>query len=149
MPEMPDSIWMNSVWDKKRIRDSHTKEDIEICPLSISLKSIGMVGGNMEKRVYIRDNYLMILMPREVDHYASEELRRQADRLMEDERVGHVVFDFSETDFMDSSGIGVIMGRYQKIACFGGKVIAVHVNDRIKRIIDMSGLHRFVEIGEV
>lgn len=103
----------------------------------------------MDKRVYIRDNYLIILMPREVDHYASENLRRQADRLLEDERVGHVVFDFAETDFMDSSGIGVIVGRYQKISCFGGKVIAVNMNDRIKRIIDMSGLQRFVEIGEI
>lgn len=112
-------------------------------------KSVEMVGGSMDKRVYIRDNYLIIVMPREVDHYSSEKLRRQADKLLADERVEHVVFDFAETDFMDSSGIGVIAGRYQKIACVGGRVIAVHANDRIKRIICMSGLQSFVEIGEI
>lgn len=102
----------------------------------------------MDKHVCIKNNYLFIQMPREVDHYKSEIIRQEADELLKDPKVEHIVFDFANTDFMDSSGIGVIVGRYQKIACFGGRVIAIHASERIKRIILMSGMQRFIEISE-
>ena len=57
-----------------------------------------------------------------------------------------LIFDFTGMTFMDSSGIGVIMGRYKKVCCFGGKVYAIHTNERIKKIIRMSGLQNIVEI---
>ena len=59
-----------------------------------------------------------------------------------------MVFDFEATRFMDSSGIGIIMGRYKKIACFGGKVFAIHADRQIKRILYMSGMHKIIEIME-
>ena len=102
----------------------------------------------MDKQIFIKDNYLLIRMPKEVDHYKSEEIRKCSDELLKDSDVLHVVFDFSDTEFMDSSGIGVIVGRYQKVACFGGKVYAIHVSDRMKRIIEMAGLKRFVEVEQ-
>lgn len=58
----------------------------------------------------------------------------------------HVVFDFEDTRFMDSSGIGIIMGRYRKIACFGGKVYAIHADRQIQRILEVSGMNRVVEV---
>ena len=60
--------------------------------------------------------------------------------------VENVVFDFEDTRFMDSSGIGIIMGRYRKISCFGGHVYAIHTDRQIQRIFRMSGLHKIVEI---
>lgn len=102
----------------------------------------------MDEHMYIMENYLMIPMPEEVDHYVAEKIRKQADLFLQNEKVEHVVFDFAKTVFMDSSGIGVIAGRYQKIACFGGRVMAVHVSGRIRRILYMSGLQKFVEIME-
>ena len=62
------------------------------------------------------------------------------------ENVENVVFDFEDTRFMDSSGIGIIMGRYRKISCFGGHVYAIHTDRQIQRIFRMSGLHKIVEI---
>ena len=47
---------------------------------------------------------------------------------------------------MDSSGIGIILGRYKKVSCFGGKVYAVNADNRIRRILLMSGLENIVEI---
>lgn len=47
---------------------------------------------------------------------------------------------------MDSSGIGIILGRYKKISCFGGKVYAINADNRIRRILLMSGLQNIVEI---
>lgn len=62
--------------------------------------------------------------------------------------VSDVVFDFSDTKFMDSSGIGVLAGRYRKISCFGGKVYVIHADERIRKILHMSGLTDLVEIME-
>ena len=62
--------------------------------------------------------------------------------------VNHVVFDFENTRFMDSSGIGIIMGRYRKIACFGGKVYAIHLDKKVEKMFDMAGLKKIVEVLE-
>ena len=56
--------------------------------------------------------------------------------------------DFAVTRFMDSSGIGLIMGRYKKITCFGGKVFVLHPDKQIKRMLLMAGMQNLVEIVE-
>ena len=66
--------------------------------------------------------------------------------MMLDNSVSHIVFDFSDTKFMDSSGIGVLAGRYRKISCFGGKVYVIHANRRIRKIVEMSGIGDIVEM---
>ena len=63
----------------------------------------------MEDEFKVIDNYLMVRMPAEVDHHASEYIGRTADRYILKEGVGNVVFDFEKTRFMDSSGIGIII----------------------------------------
>ena len=62
--------------------------------------------------------------------------------------VNNIVFDFEDTKFMDSSGIGIILGRYKKIALFGGKVFGVHADKQIKRILLVSGMSKIVQIME-
>lgn len=94
------------------------------------------------------DNYLMVKMPEEIDHHKSSYISETADKYILQQKVSNVVFDFEDTRFMDSSGIGIIMGRYKKIACFGGKVFAIHADRQIKRILYISGLNRIVEIME-
>ena len=76
----------------------------------------------MEEDYKIIDHYLMIRLPEEIDHHSCSVICRRADHMMLDNSVSHIVFDFSDTKFMDSSGIGVLAGRYRKISCFGGKV---------------------------
>lgn len=92
------------------------------------------------------NNYLVVRLPEEVDHHRAGYICEQADRYIVKREVSHVVFDFGNTRFMDSSGIGIIMGRYKKISCFGGKVYAVHTDKQVKRILYLAGLDRFVEI---
>lgn len=96
----------------------------------------------------IIDNCLMVKLPQEVDHHRASYICEQADRYLLQENVHHVIFDFEDTRFMDSSGIGIIMGRYKKIACFGGKVYAIHTDRQIQRILTVSGLHNIVKILE-
>lgn len=102
---------------------------------------------NMEEYAII-DNYLCIRMPREVDHHGAASIRECADRLILDDKVKNIVFDFENTTFMDSSGLGIIIGRYRKISCFGGKVYAINVSERISRILKASGMSSIIEILE-
>lgn len=92
------------------------------------------------------DNCLMVKLPVEVDHHRAAFISESADKFIVREEVCNVVFDFEDTRFMDSSGIGIIMGRYKKISCFGGRVYAIHADTQIQRILKISGLNRIVEV---
>ena len=96
----------------------------------------------------LQENCLTIYLPSEVDHHNAEEMRKNADALIERNHIKFVIFDFEMTDFMDSSGIGVIMGRYKIIRLVGGEVWAVHANARIKKILTMSGMTKIMQIYE-
>lgn len=100
----------------------------------------------MEKMFAVKGNCLTITMPEEMDHHKAEEIREGADGYLLTGKVQHVIFDFSDTKFMDSSGVGVIAGRYKKVSCYGGKVVAVHANPRIRKIIMLSGLTDLIEM---
>ncbi|MCL2253097.1 MAG: anti-sigma factor antagonist [Lachnospiraceae bacterium] len=94
------------------------------------------------------DNYLMVRMPEEIDHHKSSYISTTADEFIIREKVGNIVFDFENTRFMDSSGIGIIMGRYKKITYFGGKVYTINTDTRIRRTLMISGLHKIIEMME-
>lgn len=102
----------------------------------------------MEEDFQVIDNCLMIRLPEEVDHHRAAYICENADRLLCREEVCNVVFDFENTRFMDSSGIGIIMGRYRKISCFGGHIYAIHADRQIRRIFRVSGLEKIVEVLE-
>lgn len=96
----------------------------------------------------VQENCLTIFLPREVDHHNAEEIRRNTDTLIDKNHIKYIIFDFLDTDFMDSSGIGVIMGRYKMIKLIGGEVWAVHTNIRMKKILKMSGMTKIIQIYE-
>ena len=102
----------------------------------------------MEEDYKIIDHYLMIRLPEEIDHHSCSVICRRADHMMLDNSVSHIVFDFSDTKFMDSSGIGIIIGRYKKISYFGGKVFVINTDTRIKKSLMICGLHKIIEIME-
>jgi len=89
---------------------------------------------------------LTILVPVELDHHNAEIIRTGADKIIEGQNIRSLIFDFSMTNFMDSSGIGVIMGRYKKLRFMGGVVIAIHVNERIRKILTLSGIYKIIDI---
>lgn len=100
----------------------------------------------MEENFKVIDSYLMVKMPEEIDHHKSSYISKNADKYIVKDSVNNIVFDFEDTKFMDSSGIGIIMGRYKKIACFGGKVYAINMDSRIRHILMISGLHKVIEV---
>lgn len=96
----------------------------------------------------VDENCLTIFLPPEVDHHNAEDIRKEADRVIEEKHIKHVIFDFENTNFMDSSGIGVIMGRYRNIFLLGGEVWVTHANERMRRILSMSGVTKIMQIFE-
>ena len=96
----------------------------------------------------VQENCLTIFLPRELDHHNAQEIRKKTDILIEENQIKCIIFDFAQTNFMDSSGIGVIMGRYKLIYLLGGEVWVVHANERIKKILLMSGVTRIIQIYE-
>lgn len=94
----------------------------------------------------VKGTRLTIYMPKELDHHCTTQLRMEADMLLQSYPVRSLVFDFSETEFMDSSGIGIIIGRCKQMQYAGGEVMARKLNERIQKIFVISGLHKIVPI---
>ena len=89
---------------------------------------------------------LVISMNAELDPHLADKMRDVIDTIIEERGVRHLIFDFSKISFMDSSGIGILIGRYRLISCFGGKVYASHPDKQIRRMLEMSGMKKIVEI---
>src|SRR5699024_12116007 len=78
----------------------------------------------------------------ELDHHEAEILREIWQQKLRDENVRHVILNLEEMIFMDSSGIGVLLGRYKEISQAGGELVICKVNPSLKKIFDMSGLFK-------
>lgn len=99
----------------------------------------------MESHCELADGRLIIYMPKELDHHQASKLKLEADYLIEANQIRELIFDFAETEFMDSSGIGVIIGRCRNMGYYGGKVSAKNLNGRIRKIFMVSGLHKLIK----
>ena len=89
---------------------------------------------------------LVVHLPGELDHHHTEGIRAAVDRVIRTEPVGELEFDFSETRFMDSAGIGLLIGRYQMMQAFHGRVLISHVNEQIDRILELSGIEKHIRL---
>ena len=99
----------------------------------------------MEYNLERNEGKLTVTMPKEVDHHCANQIRMEADLLIEAYHVRKLIFDFSGTEFMDSSGIGVIIGRCKSMGFAGGEVSARNLNERLKKIFIVSGLQKIVK----
>ena len=93
-----------------------------------------------------KDKLLIIKLIGEVDHHTSEKIRKRADYEIEIHIPKKVIFDFSKVSFMDSSGIGMIIGRYKLVSMFGGKLVISNVNPITKKMLEMSGVLNIIKI---
>ena len=98
----------------------------------------------MEEQYKVIENYLMVKLPKEIDHHETGIISRRADQFIVNGKVKNIVFVFEDTHFMYSSGIGLFMCRYKIFICFGGKVFAINTDRQIKRIINISGLENYI-----
>lgn len=102
----------------------------------------------MSEAVKIADGILFLYPSGELDDYQSRILVKCSTEAFEQGRVLHVVIDFSKVEFMDSSGIGLVMGRVKEARICGGRVILLSPKPSILRLFEMSGMLGMVEISE-
>ena len=93
----------------------------------------------------LKKGCLIIHIRDELDHHRAMLLRAEADRKIEKEGAKHVIFDFTGVPFMDSSGIGMVMGRYKKVIFTGGRAFVTGVGPGVDRIFRISGLYKIIE----
>lgn len=100
-----------------------------------------------QERVHyeLYQNCLVIYVTDDLDHHTVKQLREYSDRLIEAGNMKHIIFDFTNVGFMDSSGIGLIMGRYKKVMFLGGRAAVTNVGKVVNRIFTLSGLYQIIE----
>lgn len=93
-------------------------------------------------RVENRDDVTTVYLSGELDHHGAGKLRDQVDLSIERARPKRLILDFSDINFMDSSGIGFVMGRYRLMQQMGGTVKLAGLSPRMERVMKMAGLER-------
>lgn len=91
---------------------------------------------------------LVIKLFGEIDHHGAVGVRSEIDTVIAQRRPERLALELSGIDFMDSSGIGLVMGRYAKMKAIGGELVVREPNARVKKIFNMAGLERIVRIEE-
>lgn len=99
----------------------------------------------MELNAQKRGPRLSVQLSGELDHHSAEQTRIMLDTLLKDVTIHELVLDLSGMSFMDSAGLGVILGRFRKLSMRGGKLIVKGMNASVDRIFRMSGLYAIVE----
>ena len=89
---------------------------------------------------------LVITIIDEIDHHVTKEMRRRADYEIQRYMPKKVIFNLSKVGFMDSSGIGLIIGRYKMTSIYGGSLEIESANERVKKILEMSGILKIIPL---
>ncbi len=100
----------------------------------------------MNEMFQLEGTTLRIILPPDLDHPVADMIRKEAESISGKTYVRTILFDFSRTEFMDSSGIGLVMGRYRALGMRKDCIRAVGVNRHIERLLRLSGLHRYIMI---
>lgn len=96
----------------------------------------------------VRDKNLIVRFNGELDHHSAEDIRKKIDEEYRRKMLKNIVLDLKGINFMDSSGIGLIMGRYKSTNGNNGKLALINVNPRMEKILTMSGIMKLVKIFE-
>lgn len=98
-----------------------------------------------ETKYEIIRRVLIIRLEGDLDHHNASKIRINADKYIDRYYIKHIIFDFTNAKFMDSAGIGVIMGRYKKLQYIGGKVVVAGISNPLDRIFRISGLYKVID----
>lgn len=102
----------------------------------------------MNVKYNTEDKLLVLELTEEIDHHSTEKIRRRADYEIQRHMPKKAIFDFSGVTFMDSAGIGMVIGRYKMVSMLGGKISMINVKPSIKKVFEMSGILKIIPIEE-
>ncbi|WP_244833307.1 anti-sigma F factor antagonist [Clostridium sp. BJN0001] len=91
-----------------------------------------------------KKDVLIISLIGELDHHSAEDVRSKIDDRIDRDEIKKVILNFNNVSFMDSSGIGVIMGRYKKIKSREGNIVIAGMNSSIDKMFKVGGLYNIL-----
>lgn len=91
------------------------------------------------------NNILVVKLTGELDHHSAESTRKRIDKAIMENNSKNIIMDLKDLSFMDSSGIGLIMGRYKNISEKNGELLVISDNPYVDRILKMSGLLKIIK----
>lgn len=100
----------------------------------------------MEMNCEVEKGVLVVTLAGEIDHHTSAEIRERVDREFQKKRAKNIAFDCEQIVFMDSSGIGMLMGRYRNVSVCGGSVALYNVQSNVDKLLAMSGVYKLMRI---
>ena len=100
----------------------------------------------MKTKFEEKNNVLYLEITEEIDHHTTEKIRRVMDNEITRFMPRKIVFDFSNVSFMDSAGIGLLIGRYKLIKLLGGTAEIINANKIISKVLEMSGILKIIPI---
>ena len=103
----------------------------------------------MESKFYEEDKLLIFKITDEIDDCNVQKIRRRADYEIERYMPRKVIFDFDSVTFMDSSGIGLLIGRYKFTNMLGGKLEVANLTQNVRKIFEMSGILKLIPVTEI
>ena len=103
----------------------------------------------MSVKIINEDNKVIALLSGEIDHHNAKSLRQDIDFSLRENQPEELIMDFSEVGFMDSSGIGLVMGRYKLMQEIGGNFVVRNPPPHIKKVMRLSGIDRLASICNV
>ena len=103
----------------------------------------------MESKFYEDKKMLVFKITDEIDDCSVQKIRRKADYEIERYMPRKVVFDIDSVTFMDSAGIGLIIGRYKFTNMLGGKLEVANLTQSVRKIFEMSGILKLIPITEL
>lgn len=101
----------------------------------------------LNMQMAIRKNRLFIRLSGELDQAVTENLKIRVSEVVDKYMIKHIIINFAKLDFMDSSGIGFIIGRYAQVKKRNGKIVICSMNNMIEQIVRLSGLRRICIIA--
>lgn len=105
-----------------------------------------MGGDNLHFSTDIVKEYLIVKLKGELDHHTSEEVRKKTEQQYYNNNLLNLILDLRGLKFMDSSGIGFIMGRYKNCKERKGNISIVSTSSYVNRILKMSGLLKIIKV---
>jgi stage II sporulation protein AA (anti-sigma F factor antagonist) len=94
----------------------------------------------------VKNDVLCIRLEGELDHHTAEDLRNLATNAIEKHQIRHILLNLEHLSFMDSSGLGVILGRYKQIKQLHGEMVVCAISPAIERLFDLSGLFKIMRL---
>ena len=94
----------------------------------------------------MKDDILLAELFGEIDHHSAASLRIEIDAALRAFRTRHLVLDYSKVEFMDSSGLGLILGRFNKASEIGTEFTLLNPAENVCKILDVAGIGRMIKI---